>query len=500
MYCFLRKEEKMSRKTSVIVFVLCISLGAGLNSYAAGRQEKAAASLEDVVKIDWNSPAPWAERLSADKYVLPKGWKEATQGVTSITFGNSGALMADIATKMNMMRFEELTGIKVNAIELPADLMIPKTLATVVARNPNVHLVYAGATDNLGTLMAGKWLDPVDFFWPQAVLDLYGSSVRDYRIDGHWWGSFITTVAYCVYYRPSWLKAAGVDVPRSWAELYPAVSKVDAWAKQHFGRDYYGIVFPGDGLQLTKLLQDIVHSQGKRVFAEGKYDFNLPEFENALYYLLRFAKEGMVTPDFISYDYSEGPNLFGLGKAGFCVHAATAYTMKFPTEYPEVKDDWEMMPQFKWDNASPDNYQAGDVGHNGLAIPTYIDDKHKAAGLLFMDYVRSREATRNELCVEGNESAFLANYQDSDVAKKVDWNLANRAAKELGIPNPPQVSELAKSEARGQVVKYGYSEPAYPGYENIMKKVNEMFAGAVSGELSKEEAVKGIISYVESFY
>jgi ABC-type glycerol-3-phosphate transport system substrate-binding protein len=494
------RRKKMSRKASVMVILLCISLGAGLNLYAGGGQEKAPASLTEAVKIDWNSPIPWAERLAADKYILPKGWEKATVGVKSITFGNAGALMSDIATKMNMIRFEELTGIKVNAIELPADLMIPKTLATVVARNPNVHLAYAGATDNLGTLMAGKWLEPIDFFWPQAVMDLYGSSVRDYRIDGHWWGSFITTVAYSVYYRPSWLKSAGVEVPRSWAELYPAVRKIDAWAKQQFGKDYYGIVFPGDGLQLTKLLQDIVHSQGKRVFAEGKYDFDLPEFENAFYYLLRFAKEGMITPDFISYDYSEPPNLFGLGKAGFCVHAATAYSMKFPTEYLEIKDDWEMMPQFKWENSSPDSYQTGDVGHNGLAVPTYIDNNHKAAALLFMDYVRSREATRNELCVEGNESAFVANYEDNDAARKVDWNLADRAAKELGIPNPSHVSELTKSGARGTVVKYGYSEPAYPGYENIMKKVNELFAKAVSGELSKEEAVKGIISYVKSFY
>jgi len=490
----------MLKKASVIVILLCILLATGINLYAGGRQEEGAASLADTVKIDWNSPIPWAERLAADEYVLPKGWEKATEGVTSITFGNSGALSYDIATKMNIIRFEELTGIKVNAIELPADLMIPKTLATVVAKNPNVHLVYAGATDNLGTLAAGGWLEPINFFWPQAVQDLYGSSVQDYRIDGHWWGSFITTVAYCVYYRPSWLERAGVDIPGSWAELYPAVKKIDAWAKQQYGNDYYGIVFPGDGLQLTKLLQDIVHSQGKRVFAEGKYDFDLPEFKNAFHYLLRFAKEGMVTSDFISYDYSEPPDLFGLGKAGFCVHAATAFCMTFSAQYPEIKDDWEMMPQFKWDNGSPDSYQTGDVGHNGLAVPTYIDNKHKAAGLLFMDYVRSREATRNELCVEGNESAFLANYQDKDVARKVDWELANEAARELGIANPPQVTELTKSKARGLVVKYGYSEPAYPGYENIMKKINEMFASAVSGELSEEEAVKGIINYIKSFY
>ena len=90
-------------------------------------------------KIDWNKPKPMAERLVADEYVLPEGWKEATKGVKELVFFNSGGLKDDIATAIGMELFEKKTGIKMRALEVGSAFTFPKLLSVMTSKDPNVH-------------------------------------------------------------------------------------------------------------------------------------------------------------------------------------------------------------------------------------------------------------------------------------------------------------------------------------------------------------------------
>jgi hypothetical protein len=98
-------------KRCLIVFLLLLIVAFALS--AGGKKEdaeKAAAPAYELIK--WNSPKPISQRISGTEYVLPDGWKEATEGVRQIKVSNFGALQHDPATVANAKRFGELTGIQ----------------------------------------------------------------------------------------------------------------------------------------------------------------------------------------------------------------------------------------------------------------------------------------------------------------------------------------------------------------------------------------------------
>ncbi len=95
--------------------------------------------------IDWNKPKPMTERLLADEYILPEGWKEATKGVKQLVFFNSGALKDDIATAIGMSLFEKKTGIKMRALEVGSAYTFPKLLSVFTSKDPNVHFGFVRA-------------------------------------------------------------------------------------------------------------------------------------------------------------------------------------------------------------------------------------------------------------------------------------------------------------------------------------------------------------------
>ncbi|RMF88727.1 MAG: hypothetical protein D6736_09675, partial [Nitrospinota bacterium] len=97
---------------------------------------------DDPGKIQWGTPQEILARLSADKYELPKGWKEAVGDTKEIVVYNYGPLLpSDPATKANADIYTELTGIKVRFIELLASQMIQKETAMLVAKSPAADVV-----------------------------------------------------------------------------------------------------------------------------------------------------------------------------------------------------------------------------------------------------------------------------------------------------------------------------------------------------------------------
>jgi ABC-type glycerol-3-phosphate transport system substrate-binding protein len=60
-------------------------------------------------------------------------------------------------------------------------------------------------------------------------------------------------------------------------------------------------------------------------------------------------------------------------------------------------------------------------------INKFINDKQKAAAMLFLDFMRSYEASYRELIDEGNEAAVISVY-DHPNAKKIPVPEARKAA------------------------------------------------------------------------
>ncbi len=467
----------------VMVLVLCLVLGVTFLVWG---------------QINWDAPQPWSERLLAEKYILPEGWEEATKGVEKIVFANSGALSGDIATYMNMLRFEELTGIKVEAIPVTPREALGKSLAILTTGDTSVHAVLIDIVlTELSPLVATGKLSPVDGFWPQEVLSLYNLDFTNQLVwNGHYYALPVTYITRPIFYRKSWLEEAGVNPPTSFAEMMDIFAKLNEIKPE----GYYPLILPGvKDVWWTYL--PLIYSQGGSVFRDGKYHFDSPEAKNALSWLIETIKKGYAPPEIVTWDFAAVSDFFSTGRAGFAAGLSSGCAYAFRAA-PEVGMDFDVMTPPKWAPETPDEYAGkGMVIGNYMGINNAIGDNYKAAVLLFSDYLRSLEAQRNELFVEGNDSGLLYIWENAEEEiKKVDWDLAKRAAEELGISAPTLVNSIADIpgfNARHEIVLKATSEVFPPGFNEIDEVFMEMLDLAVRGEITIDEALSTVQSKAE---
>jgi ABC-type glycerol-3-phosphate transport system substrate-binding protein len=489
----------MHRK--VIWAAVVLLLAAGI-AFGGGQEEKAGVVASSPGGIEWNKPISMVERISGDRYILPQGWKEAMAGITEISFYNSGGLQTDIATYMNMKRFEELTGIKVNAIPLAGELMYSKALSIMVSGDGSVALIGVGGPDtDLMPYVAGNWLVTLDSLFPPEVENLYSPGFKTfYSVANHWYAAPIATLGVGgFFYRPSWLKKAGVEVPTSWEELLVAAQKMREWAKVNVGPDVYGAVFPGLNVNYQYLLQNLTASQGARWYQDRKWKFDSPQFRNAFAMLVELVKTGAASQDCLNMALWDAGRLFGVGKAAFTFGLVSSYAWQYSEQFPDVKGDFVFGPPLRWSVNDPESFQAGVLTANSLAITKAATASQQAAGMLFIDFIRSKEAQRNEAVVELNETFMKAVYAEQDPGKKVDWEFTARCAKELGIAVPAKRDELLFGQTRKTITQYAQTNVFPPGYWEILNKIVEMFGKAALGTITVDEALANVQKFASTF-
>ena len=450
--------------------------------------------------IDWNKPVPMTERLLADKYILPEGWKEATQGVKELVFFNSGGLSHDIATAIGMELFEQKTGIHVKALEVGAAYTFPKFLSVVTSKDPSVHFGFIRAEVEYAHVASAGWAHPIDELWTPEVQALYSPGLVDcIRWDNHFYGSVNMVQWYVFYYRPSWLKAAGVKkLPETWEEVYAAAKKCREWAKENLGPDYYGITFGATraGHIHIAMLSALTYSQGGRTLKGGKFNLDTPEFRNSWNYLIEFMKEDIADVACLGYSWSDYQQVFGMGKAAMML-GYSVYAVKF-ANFPEVTNDWATVPPPKWDAAQPDSNRIGYINYDEYMINNFADDKHKAAAMLFLDFYRSKEACMYELLVEGNDSFLPAVYEDPNIVDKVDWDFAKEVAEKYKCPEPKKAGTTIP-EVRTASARTARMEALPPGAAYVSDVLSEYLGKAVVEEMDSDKALSEALSKIKEY-
>lgn len=469
--------------------------------WAGGAEEEGQEDSPPWMDIGWNEPVPTVERLDADEYILPSGWEEATAGVDEISAVNVGGRGGDIATVINTKIFERLTGIKVNLVEVPPDVLYAKTLSTLLSKDKSIDLPGVDGPEHLlSSYAAGGWLQPVDIIYePEAeILDLYSPAIEGYKYDGHWLGSPGPVIGFLWFYRPSILEAAGVEeVPSTFQGVYEAAKQVRDWAEAN-DEDISGIIF--SGASSSEFIFDFraaVYAQGGRLYEDGEYQFLSPEVKNAMTWYTDLIKEGIASEAALSASSFDSGRNFGLGRAAFASVQISAYAMQYRSAYPEIEGDWAAFASPKWDESSPEEYRAGPLATSGLMVPNYIDGRRQAAGMLLMDFLRSRQACRNELLVEGNETFFKSLYEDPQI-DMLDWDLIEEVAAELEVPTPAKPNELPVREARSDMVEGAVSEVYPPGFTKIVDKLMEVFDLIAIGDLTVDEGLEQVQATAES--
>ncbi|MGB9700456.1 MAG: extracellular solute-binding protein [Thermodesulfobacteriota bacterium] len=374
--------------------------------------------------IQWNKPQPISQRIGGEKYVLPEGWKEATKGVIKIKVSNFGALEHDPATVQNAKRFEELTGIKVELLAWAEPPIVAKTISIFAAKSKAVDVLCYDHPTTYMQMVAGGWLHPVDAIWSDpGVWKLYAPPTKKGLTapDGRIYGSIGQTKTMMLFYRPSIVSKP----PATWVELQEIAKKVTT-------DKIWGFVYSAGGeMDIIYPLRDMIYSQGGRMvdLKKQRVIVNSPEGKNAWKMLADMVLVDKSAPtSVLEYSWMAASDMFAMGKAAMVMtHTVDANRFQDPKKAPAIQNDWAVAPPPKWDKTKPDAYHASYFDIDGYMINKYINDNQKAAAMLFLDFMRSYEASYRELIIEGNEAAVIAVYDHPD-AKKVPALEGRKAA------------------------------------------------------------------------
>ena len=444
------------RKSKVVVGFFLAGLVVGLFAGIASGE----AAYE---KINWNAPKPIHERIGGPEYILPQGWKEATAGVKKIRVSNFGALKHDPATVANAKRFTELTGIKVELLPWAEAPIVAKTISILAARSKAVDVFCYDHPTTYTQFAAAGWLHPIDAIWDNPdVWKLYAPPTKEGLIapDGHIYGSIGQVKTMMLYYRPSIVSTP----PETWVELQETAKKVTT-------PRIWGFVFPAGGeMDIIYPLRDMIYSQGGRLVDKKRQRIviNSPEGRRAWKMLCDMVLVDKSAPSSVlEYSWMGASDMFAMGKAAMVMsHTVDANRFQDPAKAPGIKGDWDVAAPPKWDDAMPDEYHASYFDIDGYMINKYIDDRQKAAAMLFLDFMRSYEASYRELIIEGNEAAVLAVY-DSPAAKKIP-----------------------AAEGRKIAMSKAVLETFPPAGRTLTDIIKEYFGYAITGKMKPMEALE----------
>ncbi len=468
------------KKKTLQVFLVGVIVISSFAAYAAG---------PDAIK--WNKPVPMVERISAQGavevipeeyndysvelagrkgmltgYQLPEGWKEAVGDVKTLVLTNSGGLKHDPATALNAKIFEKLTGIHLDLIEMKDPLLWPKTLAVSMAKATDVDIFYATrAMLEIPHLSAAGWVHSVEALWPPEVQKLYPEKLLETirGVDGGYYGSPLVLWAMHLYYRPSWLEKAGVEVPTTWQELVTASKQVDEWAKTEQGPGNTGMVYAaGDADSMHQLWSMLTFSQDKRIMQDRKVVID----PDAWKVLTDMWLEGGMSKESIEYSWSAAPEVFAKGKAGFIVTGGV-YMNNFanPEFGTGVQDDWEVTLLPAWEGVGKPAIAV--AGNDSWMINPNISPEKKAAAMVWLDYQRSYQAQFNELYLEGNESVMTSVYDHPDVK-----------------------AEVKRPDLRGATVAAQIGESYPPGMMDVLSILMEYLHNVALGNMDADEALE----------
>lgn len=399
-------------------------------------------------------------------YVLPYGWKKAIGNVKRLVATNSGSLVHDPATVLNARIFYKLTGVYIEFIEMKDELIWPKTLSAAMAKSTDVDLFYIDrAMIDTSILAAAGWIYPVDELYPWDVQKLYPKgvlmSLRDK--EGRFYSTPLTLWGEYLFYRPSWLRKAGVSVPTTWQDLVTTSKKVDNWAKRNLGSDYSGLVCSlGDPDSVYRLWAMITYAKNTTIVRNNKVIVD-PDVWTLMTDL--WVKGGG-SKESIEYRWPDAPEVFAKGKAGFII-AGSVFMKKFgdPKYAGAIQGDWKVVAAPAWRGVGIRGRSLGEP--DTWAINNFISPEKKAAAMLWIDFYRSYQAQFNELYVEGNESCMIPVYDHPSVKRDVDY---------------PDVRETAVAQHMGE------SFP--PHTEEALEMVKEYLHNVIIGKIDQYKALR----------
>jgi multiple sugar transport system substrate-binding protein len=307
---------------------------------------------------------------------------------------------------------------------------------------------------------ANQWIEPLDE--SQLPMDDYIQPAVDsgtYR--GQLYAAPNNGDGGLLYYRTDLLKAAGIDSPpTTWDEMQADCDKILKLPEAKGMSCYAGQFDKYEGLTVN--FSEAVNSAGGEVIDDqGNPTLDTPEAEEGLSTLVNGFKSGTIPPAALTYQEEQGRLAFQSGKLVFLRNWPYVYALANATDgSSEVAGKFDVAPL-------PGIGQPGGVsslgGHN-LAISSYA--KNKATAMEFIKYFSSEQNQREQLNLNSLAPTIQSIYDDPTLVKKFPYL-------------PALQKSIATAEPRPKFVEYGDATAA----------IQEAAYGAISGEMSTDEAL-----------
>jgi multiple sugar transport system substrate-binding protein len=396
-------------------------------------------SADDPSKIQWGTPQEILARLSADKYELPKGWKEAVGDTKEIVVYNYGPVLpSDPATKANADIFTELTGIQVKFIELLASQMIQKETAMLVAQSPAADIVVTLEDKALDFIKAG-WYLPLPALWPKNAEELWAQYPPAYRkvseYEGIGYGAPNISKAYVLNYRKSLFKEAGIqESPKTWDELITAAKKLTKDTNGDGVPEQWGLVIGLREVLGYRMLANLLFGAGGHFVYDGKVKVNTPEMQQVFQFLVDLRnKHKAVPPEVNNIEYLDLVDQYKRGNVAMAI---------FGFELPSQLGFPEDMGQSLLPGLTLDKLGNTSIDYEIIGVNPY--SKNKAAAMLYIDLKRSKQAQVNELVIEKNLSSWLPAYDDPAIIELVPAApVLQQALQKASLEVYPEIGEAS---------------------------------------------------------
>ncbi|MFC9693409.1 ABC transporter substrate-binding protein [Kribbella sp. NPDC056951] len=327
--------------------------------------------------------------------------------ITFVTGKDSSGVLQGLLDKWNAEHADE----KVTLVELPAqaDGQRQQLIQNAQTKSASYGVV---ALDVVWTaeFAANGWVDELpqsEFQLSQMIPSLVaGVKYFDKMYAAPWGGG-----TGLLYFRTDLLAKAGVQPPKTWAELTVACDKVLKLPEAK-GVDCYGGQFNKyEGLTVNA--SEAINSAGGSVVGpDGKPNLATSEAKRGLDFLVQGFASGHIPKAAITWDEEGGRRAFQEGKLLFHRNWSYVYTLANRTDgSSKVAGKFGVAPIPGLDGPGK-----GTIGANNLAISKYT--KNKATALAFIQWMTG-QPTAKQLMVQSSQSpSYTALYDDPELVKQ----------------------------------------------------------------------------------
>lgn len=426
--------------------------------------------------VGWDAPTPMVDRITADQWVPPEGYEQVAEMIDKpLQVFNMGGMKFDPATAENQEAFYKRTGIKVDPIEVPSPVALPKETTALSSRSPQPVLMQASAELYLGFIEPG-WLEPTCELWNDDVFEHFSKSWKnDFQTDvdstrdvNCVYGTCAIDELQMVHWRKDLLREAGLDPMDYYRPTWDDIMEIGEALE---GTDRF--VFSVNGQPARYAPQSFipaVYAQGGSLWEDGNLVFNSDVGVAALEFLVTLVEKGYM-PSPGTTDQSDVSQNFLAGKSVGAFHGTKLMAQAYEELNPA---DYLMALPFKA-NQGPDPQPANLEFPDMLTINTFAPEERKLAAKIYADFRRSREAQVREFLLETNFPAIDTAFDDPEVASS---------------------KYATHADTMKQGIKYAYSG-IFPRFNAIADNLGTNLGNAFAGKVSAQEALDKAQNYVD---